>query len=153
MRRGYTVYFDVQKHTPGCATIVKSPASTDLVGCGAAIAVFKQEACAVLKLETSFMIQSCCGTDCDSAGGKMIRGIGQMGAARSISLDGRGGILLNYPNGTTIEPIEKGPPSNLVDKKTKREAIEPAVQRLEKRSCTKNSWKGMHRTIRVPRPY
>ncbi|KAF1832306.1 hypothetical protein BDW02DRAFT_600029 [Decorospora gaudefroyi] len=91
MRRGYAVYFDVQSHEPGCATIVKSPASTDLVGCGAAIAAFKQPACALLNLENSFMIQSCCGADCDSAGGKMIRGIGEMGAARSVLLDGRGG--------------------------------------------------------------
>jgi hypothetical protein len=137
VRRGYTVYFDVQAHDPGCATIVKSPASTDLLGCGAAIASFKQPACALLNLETSFMIQSCCGADCDAAGGKMIRGIGQMGAARSVLLDGRGGLMLKYANGTTIEPAEVGNAGN-----TRRQTSGTTVQRLHKRSCTKNSWKG-----------
>jgi hypothetical protein len=133
----------VQAHDPGCATIVKSPASTDLIGCGAAIASFKQPACAALSLEKSFMIQSCCGTDCDAAGGKMIRGIGQMGTARSVLVDGRGGLLLKYANGTIIEPAEVAPPSTDVNAGSmKRQASRTTVQRLQKRSCTKNSWKG-----------
>jgi hypothetical protein len=133
----------VQAHDPGCATIVKSPASTDLIGCGAAIASFKQPACALLDLEKSFMIQSCCGTDCDAAGGKMIRGMGQMGTARSVLVDGRGGLLLKYANGTIIEPAEVAPPSTLVNAGSmKRQASRTTVQRLQKRSCTKNSWKG-----------
>jgi hypothetical protein len=143
VRRGYSVYFDVQAHDPGCATIVKSPASTDLIGCGAAIASFKQPACALLDLEKSFMIQSCCGTDCDAAGGKMIRGMGQMGTARSVLVNGRGGLLLKYANGTIIEPAEVAPPSTLVNAGSmKRQASRTTVQRLQKRSCTKNSWKG-----------
>jgi hypothetical protein len=143
VRRGYSVYFDVQAREPGCATIVKSPASTDLIDCGAAVASFKQPACALLNLESSFMIQSCCGTDCDAAGGKMIRGIGQMGTARSVLLDGCGGLLLKYSNGTIIEPAEVAPPSTLVNADSmKRQASRTTVQRLQKRSCTKNSWKG-----------
>jgi hypothetical protein len=141
--RGYSVYFDVQAHEPGCATIIKSPASTDLIGCGTAIASFKQPSCALLNLETSFMIQSCCGGDCDSAGAKMIRGIGQMGTVRSVLLDGRGGLLLKDANGTIIEPAEIAPPSTRVDAgKTKRQAGRTTEQRLRKRSCTENSWKG-----------
>jgi len=140
---GYAVYFDVQEHEPGCATIVKSPASTDLVGCGAAIGSFKQPACALINLETTFMLQSCCGDDCDAAGGKMIRGIGQMGTARSVLVDGRGGLLLKYANGTIIEPAEVGPPSTLVNAgKMKRQARRTTEQRLQKRSCTKDSWEG-----------
>lgn len=142
MNRGYSVYFDVQEHEPGCATIVKTPAATDIVGCGRARAYFKQPACALLELESTFMIQSCCGDDCKSAGGgKMIRGIGQMGTARSILLDGRGGLLLQYANGTIIEPAEVAPPSALVNAKTMKRQ-DTTEQRLQKRGCTKNSWKG-----------
>lgn len=144
MRRGYSVYFDVQEHEPGCSTIVKSPAGTDLVGCGAAVAAFQQPACALLNLETTFMLQSCCGDDCDSAGAKMIRGIGQMGTPRSVLLDGRGGLLLKYANGTIIEPAEVAPPSSVPVNAAsmKRQARRTTEQRLQKRSCTKNSWKG-----------
>ena len=71
----------------------------------------------------------------------MIRGIGQMGTARSILLDGRGGLLLQYANGTIIEPAEVAPPSTLVNVETMiRETT--AEQRLQKRGCTKNSWEG-----------
>jgi hypothetical protein len=143
MRRGYNVYFDVQKHDPGCATIVKSPAATDLVGCGAVIAAFQQPACAVLNLETSFMLQNCCGDDCDSAGAKMIRGLGQMGSPRSVLVDGHGGLLLKYANGTIIEPLEVAPPSApVVARSMQRQARRTTEHRLQKRSCVKNSWKG-----------
>ena len=71
----------------------------------------------------------------------MIRGIGQMGTARSILLDRRGGLLLQYANGTIIEPAEVAPPSTLVNvEATKHEAT--TEQRLQKRGCTKNSWEG-----------
>ncbi|CAA9960579.1 hypothetical protein PTMSG1_03980 [Pyrenophora teres f. maculata] len=140
---GFAVFFDVQAHEPGCATIVKSPAATDLLGCGAVVAAFQQPACARLNLETTFMLQNCCGDDCDSAGAKMIRGIGQMGAPRSVLLDGRGGLLLKYDNGTIIEPAEVAPPSVPVNTGSmKRQARRTTEQRLQKRSCTENSWKG-----------
>jgi hypothetical protein len=143
MCRGYSVYFDVQAHDPGCATIIKSPASTDLVGCGAVIGSFKQPACALLNLEQSFMVQSCCGTDCDSAGGKRIRGIGEMGTARSVFVDGRGGLLLKDANGTVIEPAEVGPSKALANADNKkRHAGKVAEKQLHKRSCTEGSWKG-----------
>ena len=131
----------MQAHEPGCATIVRSPAATDILNCGAPIATFKQPACALLDLETSFMIQSYCGDDCKSASGKMIRGIGQMGTARSILLDGRGGLLLQYANGTIIEPVEVAPPSTLVNVETMRRTA-TTEQRFQERGCTKNSWKG-----------
>lgn len=129
--RGYNVYFDVQPHETGCATIIKSPANTDIIGCGVVIGAFKQPACAMLSLETSFMVQSCCGDACDSAGAKMIRGLGPMGSIRSVSIDGNGGLLLKSANGSIIEPAEIGPPPELKEKRS-----------LQKRSCTKNSWQG-----------
>jgi len=128
---GYNVYFDVQPHETGCATIIKSPANTDIIGCGVVIGAFKQPACAMLSLETSFMVQSCCGDACDSAGAKMIRGLGPMGSIRSVSIDGNGGLLLKSANGSIIEPAEIGPPPELKEKRS-----------LQKRSCTKNSWQG-----------
>ncbi|KAJ4293570.1 hypothetical protein N0V90_008853 [Kalmusia sp. IMI 367209] len=141
---GYTVYFDVQKHEPGCATIIKTPAGTDLEGCGATIGAFKQPACATLALEKTFMVQSCCGTDCDSAGRKMIRGIGPMGTVRSVSIDGRGGLLLKDGNGTVIEPAEVGPPPEVVAaQKSKRSGKSVKARHvLHKRGCKKNSWQG-----------
>ncbi|KAF2443134.1 hypothetical protein P171DRAFT_455988 [Karstenula rhodostoma CBS 690.94] len=142
---GYTVYFDVQAHDTGCATIIKSPAGTDIQGCGAVIGAFHQPACALLNIESSFMVQSCCGRACDSAGAKMIRGIGPMGAVRSVSLDGHGGLLLKDSNGTLIEPAEIGPPSELPNAgKGKRQHYQKTqtAQRLQKRACTENSWKG-----------
>jgi hypothetical protein len=73
----------------------------------------------------------------------MIRGIGQMETARSVLLDGRGGLLLKYANGTIIEPAEVAPPSTLVNADSmKRRASRTTVQHLQKQSCTKNSWKG-----------
>ncbi|KAF1967455.1 hypothetical protein BU23DRAFT_592632 [Bimuria novae-zelandiae CBS 107.79] len=137
---GYSVFFDVQPHEPGCATIIKTPASTDLVGCGFAIGSFQQPTCAKLALKASFMVQTCCGEDCDKAGGKMIRGLGPVGSKRSISLDGRGGLLLKDANGNIIEPAVIGPP---VDQSV-HVGEKPAASRsiLEKRSCTENSWQG-----------
>lgn len=73
----------------------------------------------------------------------MIRGIGQMGTARSVFVDGRGGLLLKYANGTMIEPAEVGPPSKLGNAGSmERQASRKMKQHLQKRSCTKNSWKG-----------
>lgn len=142
--RGYEVYFDVQPHDQGCATIVKSPAGTDIDGCGAVVGYFSNPVCAVLNLEKSFMIQSCCGKDCKSAGGsKMIRGAGPIGTVRSVNIDGRGGLMLKDANGAVIEPAEIGPPPELANAaKTKRQQSQAASHRLQKRSCTKNSWKG-----------
>ena len=135
MNRGWQVYFDVQAHEPGCATIIKSPASTDLAGCGAVIGAFKQPACALLNLETSFMVQSCCGKDCDGAGAKMIRGLGEMGKLRSVSIDGSGGPLLKDGDDNIIEPAEIGQPPEKREVETKR-------SNLQKRGCTKKSWQG-----------
>ncbi|KAF2759132.1 hypothetical protein EJ05DRAFT_485200 [Pseudovirgaria hyperparasitica] len=130
---GYSVFFDVQAHEPGCATIIKTPAGTDLAGCGVAIGAFKQPACVALAMESSFMVQTCCGTDCDSAGAKMIRGLG---GARSVTVGARGGVYLKHANGTIIEPAEVGPPPELQGAKHQTRSI------LSKRDCTKNSWQG-----------
>jgi hypothetical protein len=81
------------------------------------------------------MIQSCCGKACKDAGVSKIRGIGPMGAVRSVSVDGRGGLVLKNANGTRIEPAEIGPPPELAnDGKT--------IRRDEDHHCTKNSWSG-----------
>jgi hypothetical protein len=85
----------------------------------------------MLNLETSFMVQSCCGSDCDSAGGKKIRGVGPVGSVRSVSIDGRGGLVLKNANGTRIEPAEIGPPPELAN-----------VKMTKRQDCAKDSWKG-----------
>lgn len=137
--RGYAVYFDIQTQDLGCATIIKSPASTDIAGCGAVIGAFKQPACALLNLESSFMVQSCCGEDCSSAGAPPLR----VGSVRSVSIDGRGSLLLKDANGNLIEPAEVGPPPQLTSSGiTKRQTRKERFQHLQKRSCDENSWKG-----------
>jgi hypothetical protein len=148
--RGYKVFFDIQTQDSGCAVIIKSPASTDRVGCGVVVASFKQAACAEVPLETSFMLQTCCGDDCTKAGGsKMIRGTGPMGLSasspRSVSIDGSGGMVLKRANGTVIEPAEVGFPPELQTEgqvlaaSTKARAVTETT-RLDKRGCQK-SWK------------
>lgn len=70
----------------------------------------------------------------------MIGGIGSRDTRRSV---GRGGLLLQDSNGTLIEPAKVGPPASLVNEgDAKRQAGKSAAQRLQKSSCTKNSWKG-----------
>ncbi|KAF2656730.1 hypothetical protein K491DRAFT_596474 [Lophiostoma macrostomum CBS 122681] len=140
---GYKVFFDIQTQDSGCAVMIKSPASTDVIGCGVVVANFKQAACAMVPLETSFMLQTCCGDDCTDAGGsKMIRGMGPMGLS-SVSMDKRGGIYLKDANGTVIEPADVGPPPEL---QTKRQVLAESVKAIEapshlaRRGCS-NSWK------------
>ena len=73
----------------------------------------------------------------------MIRGIGPMGTVRSVSINGRGGLLLKDANGTVIEPAEIGPPPEIAAApQSKRSDVVEARNALQKRSCTKNSWKG-----------
>jgi hypothetical protein len=87
------------------------------------------------------MVQSCCGTACDKAGGKMIRGMSNL---RSVSIDGRGSVLLKDANGTIIESAGIGPPLEVVAAQEDKRQSQPFKARaiLHKRGCTGKSWHG-----------
>lgn len=118
--------------------MIRTPAGTDLPGCGVVIASFKQPACVAIALEKTFMVQSCCGDACDDLGSKRIRGVGPLGA-RSLALRGLGGYLLKDADGNVIEPAEIGAPPP--EEKRARGLAGPAKQ-LFKRDCEKDSWQG-----------
>lgn len=106
---------DIAQPDPGCATIIKSPAGTDIVGCGTTIGAYSQATCSVQNLKTTFMVQFCCGSgDCDAAGAKKIRGIDYKRTASST------GVLIKDKNGTIIAPVEVRKPIDLSKLMAKR---------------------------------
>lgn len=85
--------------------MVKSPANTDEEGCGKLVGSFKHATCTHLNIKKSFMVQYCCGNDCEDAGAGLKRS-----AKFRRTLDSRsgGGAYLQYPNGTIIPPSQEG---------------------------------------------
>jgi hypothetical protein len=71
----------------------------------------------------------------------MIRGMSNL---RSVSIDGRGGVLLKDANGTIIEPAEIGPPPEVVAAQKGKHQSQPFKARaiLHTRGCTGKSWHG-----------
>jgi hypothetical protein len=103
------VYLDVPQPGEGCATIIKSPAGTDVVGCGTTIGAYKQATCSVQELKTTFMVQFCCGSgDCEKAGGLKRGHPHQIRGDSSFS----GGVILKDKNGKEMTPLEVGQPIN-----------------------------------------
>lgn len=73
----------------------------------------------------------------------MVGGIEPRGIVRSVSLNGRGGLLLKDANGTFIEPAEIGPPPEFAaTKMTRRQDNRATEYDLQKRGCKKSSWRG-----------
>lgn len=135
---GYTAYFNIAQPGQGCATIIKSPANTDLPGCGVTVGGFKNAICAAIDLKETFMVQFCCGSgDCTAAGvgARSIRGIDY----RSLNI-GRGATL-QFANGTEIEPLQIGFPP---------EVEEPAKAIKKRASCSSYSANGDIYTIPAP---
>lgn len=115
--------------------IVKSPASTDIEGCGFTVGSFRNAVCAALVLQDSFMIQHCCGTDnCADAGvgagPKMIRG---MDYKRGLSARG---VEIKGKDGKIIEPSQVGEP--IKKKKALARSDTPAVFRRDDDKSCKN---------------
>lgn len=133
---GWRPYLDVHHQDKGCAIIVKSPADFSTDDCGINIFSSKQEVCAVLDLEKTFMVQFCCGDgDCTAAGAN--------GGGGRATFDGESGMSSGYglflqgPNGTVLQPAYMGLPQIT----TRHEhAHTPTRSRIEKRSCDKKSW-------------
>ncbi|CAJ2513932.1 Uu.00g020510.m01.CDS01 [Anthostomella pinea] len=124
---GFAPFMDVPKPDDGCEIIIKSPASTRRAGCGHPIGSYKDGVCAALELDTTFMVQFCCGTgDCQAA---------LPGSQRSVRFDpmylsarsgGGGGMYLLRQDGTQIEPLEEGYASPATTDKEKREDQPPS---------------------------
>ncbi|KAI7002012.1 hypothetical protein KC359_g146 [Hortaea werneckii] len=126
-------------HSPNCQVIVKSPADTTLQGCGYEVANFAQPACATLNLDTTFMVQFCCGTgDCQSAGAGIKR---SAKFERDIaSSSGGGGLYLKDVNGTVIQPVKVGEVEATASG-TGEEKRDPAPESVFARSnCEEGSW-------------
>ncbi len=107
-RRGTKVFLDIFEPDKGCAVIVRSPASTDELGCGFNVGTFRNPTCAGIVLQETFMIQHCCGSsECEDAGAgaKMIRGIDY----KRSGLNGRS-VTITDKNGNVIEPKQEGYP-------------------------------------------
>ncbi|KAI7326877.1 hypothetical protein KC326_g163 [Hortaea werneckii] len=123
---------------PNCQVIVKSPADTSLQGCGYMVANFAQPACATLDLDTTFMVQFCCGTgDCSAAGAGMKR---SAKFGRDSASSGGGGLYLKDVNGTVIQPVKVGEVESTAGG-TGEAKRSPAPESVFARSnCEEGSW-------------
>ncbi|KAI4194839.1 MAG: hypothetical protein LQ346_003600 [Caloplaca aetnensis] len=118
---GTKVFLDVFEPDKGCAVIVRSPASTDELGCGFNVGTFRNPTCAAIVLQETFMIQHCCGSNnCEEAGAgaKLIRGIDY----KRSGLTGHS-VTITDKDGNLIEPKQQGYPPQ-----RKRSAPSPAAK-------------------------
>lgn len=114
----YDIWLNVPALDPGCHWILRSPASTDMVGCGYVAGTWANGGCDNVQLDDTFMVQFCCGAeDCAKAGVsvptvKRTPGAKTSPAHRRTLLAGGGGagLELFYKNGTKMEPVETGMP-------------------------------------------
>ncbi|KAK4040839.1 hypothetical protein C8A01DRAFT_35114 [Parachaetomium inaequale] len=163
---GWRPYFDIPKLDPGCKLIVKSPANTDLPGCGYMIASFSQPACAVLNLEKSFMLQFCCGNgDCSAAGASKMRRSakfgGKYGLGEPLDIEAASGgmysLVLRDANGTEITPTQVGAPPVAARREPSKPNADhptPLADRgpKAKRSCDDGSWRADDGKAEYTRP-
>ncbi|KAI7524303.1 hypothetical protein KC331_g18178, partial [Hortaea werneckii] len=135
---GWAPYIDIPEQDPNCQVIVKSPADTSLEGCGYMVANFAQPACATLDLDTTFMVQFCCGTgDCSAAGAGMKR---SAKFGRDSASSGGGGLYLKDVNGTVIQPVKVGEVESTAGS-TGEAKRSPAPESVFARSnCEEGSW-------------
>ncbi|KAK6815650.1 hypothetical protein PG987_016654 [Apiospora arundinis] len=115
----FTAYFDVpqQSDSPECHIIVKSPASRGRTACGLVRNTFHRASCGKLNLDTTFMVQFCCGyCDCGAAG---VAGVPACKPEESNILTagggGSSGALRLKRNGTLITPAYEGPADHVAE--------------------------------------
>lgn len=111
----YDVWLNVPALDPGCHWILRSPASTDMAGCGFVTGTWANSGCDNVQLDDTFMVQFCCGVeDCARAGVSVPTVKRTAGAKtspeyrRTLLAGGGGGLEMFYRNGTKMEPIERG---------------------------------------------
>ncbi|PLB41873.1 uncharacterized protein BDW47DRAFT_122318 [Aspergillus candidus] len=103
----YAPFINVEEPNEGCTMMIKSPANTDIEGCGKLVGSFKQGTCTRLPIHSSVMIQYCCGYRCDDAGVELTRSAKFRRALESRG-GGGGAVYLKYANGTLIPPSKEG---------------------------------------------
>ncbi|POR34638.1 Uncharacterized protein TPAR_05159 [Tolypocladium paradoxum] len=103
----YAPYLDIKQPDPDCSILLRSPARTDLPGCGRVARSFEHAACVAVDPGASFMLQRCCAKDkCYSGTGKRSAKVGYGYFEGQAS--GGGAYYLQYSNGTKIEAAHKG---------------------------------------------
>ena len=131
---GYSVYFDIAEPDSGCSTIIKSPADTDVVGCGTTIGAYKHATCSELSVKDTFMVQYCCGSgDCTAAGSGSKRSIFGL---QDRSTPGLTGLKFTAPNGSIIQPVQVGDPPSKPSKRA-ADLHKRSVDLTKRDSCSK----------------
>lgn len=117
--------------SPECQVLVKTPANTDLPGCGDLIGHFSHPTCAHVNLEKTFMVQFCCGDgDCKAAG-----------APNTKRSDSRsGGVYLKHANGTIVPPAKVGPMITTKEIQSPKQVRGTNNVFTRGATCDKNSW-------------
>lgn len=143
---GYAPFINIEEPDHGCSVIIKSPADTDIEGCGYPIGSFKHAACAAVNIEKTFMVQFCCGSsDCEAAGATK-----RSARFNRAYLEGRagggggGGVYLQNKDGTVIKPLKEGPPINarsLVTEQENRSVKPAALQTRKDKGRCDGDWK------------
>ncbi|KAI1267908.1 hypothetical protein F5Y18DRAFT_415458 [Xylariaceae sp. FL1019] len=125
---GYSPFLSVPQPDPGCEIIIKSPAGLDVEGCGYSIGSYSHAACSHVEIDTTFMVQFCCGSgDCTAAtGSRSLQRSARFNDEYLVSRSGGGGSLyLSYPNGTMIQPAQVGKaPENTYEATQNTKAVE-----------------------------
>lgn len=98
--------------------MVKSPANTDVQGCGFPLGSLKQAGCLPLILKETFMVEFCCGHDNCHDMGAGRRGLpppkfspnwnNMLRSDKQIRSGGSGWVYLNDADGNIIQPLEVG---------------------------------------------
>ncbi|KAL8864304.1 MAG: hypothetical protein Q9174_007399, partial [Haloplaca sp. 1 TL-2023] len=104
---GTSVFMDIFEPDKGCAVVVRSPASTDEVGCGYIVGSFRNAVCTSIALKETFIVQHCCGSaECEDAGAgaKMIRGLDYK---RDVPTNDQ---QVKKKDGTIVQPAQVGEP-------------------------------------------
>jgi hypothetical protein len=105
-----SVFFDFPEPDPTCRWIVLTPAGRDSENCGTPVLTVTGAACQRVAIQSTFMLQFCCGTgDCKAAATKHRRDVSSNDL---FSRSGSTGALymMNKLSGLAVAPMYEGPP-------------------------------------------
>ncbi|KAG9751016.1 hypothetical protein KCU73_g6434, partial [Aureobasidium melanogenum] len=99
-----SAFFSFPEPGEGCRFIVRSPASRDLSSCGTTVLSVTGAACQRVALQSTFMLQFCCGTgDCSEAAASKRSDIFSRSASSGAL------FLKNATSGEMVKPLDQGP--------------------------------------------
>ncbi|KAK7949440.1 hypothetical protein PG988_016079 [Apiospora saccharicola] len=149
----FRAYFDVpqQDVANNCNIIIKSPAARGREACGTVIRTFQDATCGKMDLDTTFMVQFCCGfCDCSAAGLPEQPACSAKFGTLASGASGSFGALRLKRNGTLITPAYEGPAdlpaveataaAGTTANPSKRAAAD-LVARQEKKGACAGDWK------------